>query len=118
MSPNKTGTSMTSNCTVAAPRFLHRLEPVPPLCRLETLAALCKLGHVTALYRLELGFSLGGTGFSLCCNLVVRFWFLMPTRSYKFRLLLALGPFFLGLLLLHGRQKWLDSIRQLSLFVR
>src|SRR5260370_38462384 len=106
MSPNKTGTRMTSNWTVAAPRFLHRLKPVPPWCTLV---------HGTALCKLEPG--LGGTGFSLC-HLVIRFWFLMPTRSYKFRLLLVFKPFFLCLLLRHGRQKWLDRIRQLSLFVR
>src|SRR5258706_16103885 len=71
---------------------------------------------MTPLCKLEHGLNLGGTGFSLC-KLVIRFWFLMPTRSYKFRLLVILGPFFLGLFLRDSRQKWLDRIRQLSLFV-
>src|SRR5258708_4145894 len=112
MSPNKTGTRMTSNWTVAAPRFLWG--------RLVTCGRLA-IGPFGEALQATRRLTIGGrlpTCPTISARLVIRFWFLVPTRSYKFRLLLVLRPFFLRLLLLHSRQKWLDRIRQLSLFVR
>src|SRR5258708_26652597 len=111
MSPNKTGTRMTSNCRVAAPWRTHSCVPRRDSSR--------RLFGIDENSQAGVEMSLDAARMSACgtVRLVIRFWFLVPTRSYKFRLLLVLRPFFLRLLLFHRRQKWLDRIPHLSLFI-